>query len=117
MIARRRCAHCRKPLPTNADPRRRYCSTTCVARAYRARKSAAQKQALTATIFDGKAEAFLSGEDGRQRRLLAWQHCPSCGAIVWAGVRRRVDAVYCSDACRMRAARARAKSRELDDQP
>ena len=72
---------------------------------------------MTTTAIGKEAEAFLSGERGRQRRLLPWQHCPSCGSIVWAGVRRRADAVYCSDACRMRAARARAKTRDRDDQP
>ena len=88
-----------------------------MARAYRARKSAAEKQALTIPLTDEKAAAVVDGEHDRERRLLAWQRCPSCGSIVWAGVRRRADAVYCSDACRVRAARVRAKARDHDAEP
>jgi predicted nucleic acid-binding Zn ribbon protein len=113
MAGRRRCAHCRNLLPKDTGSRKKYCSPACVARAYRKRKSLKEKQFLSTTIIGEEAAAFLRGEHGRERRIGAWQHCPACGAIVWAGVRRRADAVYCSNACRSRAARARARNRAV----
>ncbi|WP_433411510.1 hypothetical protein ACQP1V_22800 [Microtetraspora malaysiensis] len=41
-------------------------------------------------------------------RVDAWAHCPVCRRVVWAGVRHRRDAVYCSARCRTKAWRARA---------
>lgn len=67
---------------------------------------------LTATIISDKAAEWLWGP-GYRPRILAWQTCgaPDCGVVVWAGVRRRRDARYCSAKCRTRAYRGRVGAR------
>ncbi len=79
-------------------------------RAYRARKRAVERERLTATVISLEAAQWLRGPAGWRARLIAWRHCPVCGVLVWAGVRRRADAVYCSPKCRLRAWRARRTS-------
>jgi hypothetical protein len=41
--------------------------------------------------------------------LIPGIQCPVCRRVVWQGVRRRSDAVYCSVACKSKAARRRRR--------
>jgi hypothetical protein len=60
---------------------------------------------LMTILVDAKAGEFLRTTTGRQDRLLAWQTCagPACRVVLWAGVRRRSNARYCSPQCRQAA--------------
>jgi hypothetical protein len=91
------------------NPRRRYCGNACAARAYRARVRAARKRGLDALIL----EAVLTADWLRREGVLSADylptelHCPICRQVLYQGVRRRADAVYCSQACRSAAYRRR----------
>ena len=39
--------------------------------------------------------------------------CPICAKVIWQGVRRRRDAVYCSNHCRQAAYRQRIHDAQL----
>jgi hypothetical protein len=84
-------------------------------RAYRARKRALQRQMLAATVIFAEAAAWFEQADARRARMTAWARCPGCGMVVWAGVRRRADAVFCSARCRLRAWRARQQEPHQED--
>ncbi|MEV4064682.1 DUF2116 family Zn-ribbon domain-containing protein [Nonomuraea dietziae] len=112
----RRCAVCGRPLPAGSTVWRRYCSAACGMRAYRARRRAVQREMLAAAVISAEAAAWFEQADARRARLTAWARCPGCGVVVWAGVRRRADAVFCSVRCRVRVWRARQSgSGQQDD--
>jgi hypothetical protein len=97
-------------LPAEATVRRTYCSQACRKRAARARQAAQRRELLAATVISDVAAAWFTALEANWRdRVDAWAHCPGCGVVVWAGVRRRRDAVYCSPKCRLRVWRARAE--------
>ncbi len=85
----RSCQHCGTPLASDANPRTVVCSGTCRARVYRAR----QRQR--------KAQRHGSTATARPRR------CRVCDQEFINVRETRVDAYYCSGACRTRAYRAR----------
>jgi hypothetical protein len=79
-------------------------------------KRALQREMLAAAVISAEAAAWFEQADARRARLTAWARCPGCGVMVWAGVRRRADAVFCSARCRVRAWRARRSgSGQQDD--
>lgn len=110
-VKRRRCEYrrCRRLLPRDVSPRRRFCGPNCVAAAYRLRRRRERADHLMTIVVGAKAAEFLGTRDGRHDRLLAWQTCagPACGVVLWAGVRRRSTARYCSGKCRQAAYRKR----------
>lgn len=116
---RRRCEfkRCRRLLPKDASPRRRFCGPNCVAGAYRMRRRREHAHILMTTIVDDKALEFLYSDEGYHSRLLAWQTCggPTCRAVLWAGVRRRSNSRYCSAKCRQAAYRERQRARNDHD--
>jgi hypothetical protein len=63
---------------------------------------------LMETIVSDEAAAWFTTDEGWRAAIRSRQHCPVCGVVVWAGVKRRSDAIYCSDKCRVAAARLRA---------
>lgn len=112
---RRRCEfkRCRRPLPTNASTRRRYCGPNCVAGAYRMRVRREQAWNLMTLTIGASAADFLHTNSPEQDDLLARQTCqgPTCHTVLWAGARRRSNARYCSARCRQAAYRARQRDR------
>ncbi|MFE2961188.1 CGNR zinc finger domain-containing protein [Nocardia tengchongensis] len=99
----RRCPACRTTLSRDANPRRRYCSPACVARAYRARKrfGAIYKQVLEA------GQRLVTGDDPEIGII-----CPGCGRWIYPGGRGlRADARHCSPTCRQRDYRRRRRER------
>ncbi|MER6006740.1 DUF2116 family Zn-ribbon domain-containing protein [Nonomuraea angiospora] len=107
MGAARRCVVCGARLPVESSGRRRYCSDACRSRARRRRGRVARREALAAVVISAEAAVLLESLATRQARIAAWTRCPQCGVLVWAGVKRRADAVYCSARCRTRAWRSR----------
>lgn len=102
------------------------CSPACVARAYRARRRARladfrQRGLIKAMAITGPPPPYRNREayerwcsyDEATRDLassiMGRAVCPVCGAVVWAGVRRRADARYRSPACRTTAWRRRTR--------
>jgi hypothetical protein len=69
-------------------------------------------------VVSTQAAEFLGNVDN-QERLLAGQTCagPACRVVLWAGVRRRSTARYCSAACRQAAYRARRRALDHDAVP
>ncbi|AVZ78006.1 hypothetical protein SLUN_38930 (plasmid) [Streptomyces lunaelactis] len=116
---RRRCEYrrCRRLLPRDAPPRRRYCGPNCVAAAYRLRRRSERVDHLMTTVISAKAAEFFETTEGYHDRLLAWQRCagPSCGVVLWAGARRRSNARFCSARCRQAAYRVRKRARADHD--
>ncbi|GAB2892041.1 hypothetical protein [Streptomyces mayteni] len=116
---RRRCEYqrCRRPLPREASPRRRYCGPNCVAAAYRLRRRRERALVLWDVVIGAKAAEILETSTGRQEQLLAGQTCggPVCRVVLWAGVRRRRTARYCSARCRQAAYRERRRTRADHD--
>lgn len=110
---RRRCEYrrCRRLLPKDASPRRRYCGPNCVAGAYRLRRRLERADHLMTTVISAKAAEFFGTTEGYHDRLLAWQTCegPSCRVVLWAGARRRRNTRYCSGRCRQAAYRERLR--------
>lgn len=107
----RRCVSCRNPLPRVADPRRRYCSVACVARAYRHRVRMVDRYDRGRRIVHSFAELTRAEKAGiaSGTMIIPRLQCPICHRVVWQGVRRRADAVYCSTACKSKAARQRRR--------
>lgn len=116
---RRRCEfkRCRRPLPKDASPRRRFCGPNCVAGAYRMRRRRERADHLMTIVIGAKAAEFLNTPGGFHDRLLAWQTCagPKCRVVLWAGVRRRSNSRYCSAKCRQAAYRERHRARNDHD--
>ncbi|GAA1719921.1 hypothetical protein GCM10009734_24810 [Nonomuraea bangladeshensis] len=44
-------------------------------------------------VISAEAAVLLESLAARQARIAAWTRCPQCGALVWAGVKRRAEAV------------------------
>ncbi|MFG3043112.1 hypothetical protein ACGFYZ_40070 [Streptomyces sp. NPDC048330] len=118
-VKRRRCEYrrCRRLLPKDASPRRRYCGPNCVAAAYRLRRRRERVDHLMTTVISAQAAEFFETNEGYHDRLLAWQRCarPSCRVVLWAGARRRRNARYCSGRCRHAAYRERKRARRDHD--
>ncbi len=94
MVARRRCEACPNTLPLDANPRQRYCSPACVARAYRARHRFGD--IYQRILHD--SQHSLYGDDPDTDVGVA---CPGCGWRIYPGGRRlRADARHCSTRCR-----------------
>jgi hypothetical protein len=86
----------------DANPRRRYCSPACVARAYRARRRFGQeyRQVMAAV------QRFTRGDEADGYGIT----CPGCGWMIYPGGRElRADARHCSTTCRKRDWRARQR--------
>ncbi|MFH9426423.1 hypothetical protein [Streptomyces sp. NPDC017529] len=96
----RRCEQCRRPLPPDAGPNRRFCDTVCRSRHWRRvhRQATVFALAVYRSLEALGMAATDSYVDGR---------CPMCGWGV--PVRKRSDSVYCSKRCRTRAWRARKR--------
>lgn len=107
--APRRCLHCRRALLADADPRRRFCTPACVARAYRKRVRTLRKRRRQTQVIALFAQLTRVEKAGIVTGCLQLPgiQCPVCGQVVWQGVRRRADAIYCSNACRQAAHRNR----------
>jgi hypothetical protein len=88
-----------------------------VAGAYRLRQRRERAWKLMTLTIDAKAAQYLHTSTGRQEQLAAWQTCggPHCRIVLWAGVRRRRTARYCSAKCRQAAYRARQRARANPD--
>lgn len=86
----RKCEHCETPLPHELRRHARYCSTRCrkAGAATRAREERERQDQI--------ARGVPSEVAGLLRRC-----CAYCGAVMPES--RRVDARYCSTACRKRA--------------
>ncbi|MEU0647834.1 hypothetical protein [Streptomyces umbrinus] len=117
---RRRCEYkrCRRLLPRDASPRRRYCGPNCVAGSYRMRKRRERAWNLMTITIDAQAAEYLRTSTGRHERLMALQRCggPNCRTVLWAGAQRRATARYCSARCRQAAYREPQRARKpLDD--
>lgn len=99
---RRRCPACAVMLPASAHPRRRYCSSACVARAYRFRKR-----------FGTPCERLRT--TGQRLDAGAGIVCPGCGNQIFPGAPgMRADARHCSPTCRQRDYRQRHDERLRD---
>lgn len=107
----RRCPACGTALPADADPRRKFCSPACVARAYRKRVRLLDHYTRGRRIIRTFAQLTRIEKAGIVSGYLTLPgiQCPVCGKVVWQGVRRRTDAVYCSPACKGKAARDRRR--------
>ncbi len=106
---RRRCLDCGRLLPADANPRRSFCGQACVARAYRKRVRLQERRARRLAVIHLFGQLTRAEKAGIITRsvMLSGVQCPVCGKVVWQGVRRRTDAVYCSNACKCKAARGR----------
>lgn len=109
MASPRRCLDCHSPLPAGANVRRSFCSPACVSRAYRKRVRMLNQLERRRHVILTFGELTRAEEVGVVRGSLAIAgiQCPVCGTVVWQGVRRREDAVYCSNECRQAAYRLR----------
>lgn len=107
--APRRCLDCGRPLSASADPRRRFCGPACVSRAYRKRVRMIERYDRRRHIIRSFAQLTYFEKAGIVSGALAIPgiQCPVCGKVVWQGVRRRANAVYCGNACRQEAYRLR----------
>lgn len=118
---RRQCAYkrCRRQLPKDVTPRRRYCGPTCRAGAYRMRRWQERAHQMMTVLVDAKAAQFLRTTTGQEEPLPARQRCggPDCRVVLWAGIRRRRSARYCSARCRQAAYRTRLQSRDHEAVP
>lgn len=92
---RRRCEfkRCRRPLPKNASPRRRYCGPNCGAGAYRMRVRRERAWNLMTVTIGASAAEMLRTSTQDQGDLLARQTCqgPTCHTVLGAGARRRSE--------------------------
>ncbi|WP_157764531.1 hypothetical protein [Rhodobacter sp. CZR27] len=83
----RRCEHCGKVIPDDADPRRIYCTRRC----------------LNAAMNGLTAEARREAKAGRI--------CTHCGEPI--PTERRVDALFCSGRCQSAARHARDRAAKV----
>lgn len=105
----RRCLDCGTPLPREADPRRSFCGQACVSRAYRKRVRRLDRRDRERQVIRTFAELTRIEKAGIASGywVIPGVQCPLCGTVIWRGVRRRGDAVYCSAKCRQAAYRLR----------
>ncbi|MFV8176955.1 hypothetical protein [Mycolicibacterium peregrinum] len=116
MIGRpRRCLDCGAALPADADARRSFCGQACVSRAYRKRVRLLKRTARAREVIASFGQLNRLEKAGIVTGYLIIEgiQCPICAKVVWQGVRRRRDAVYCSDHCRQTAYRQRIHDAQL----
>ncbi len=111
-------------LARDASTRQRYCSSACVARAYRTRRRAERAKKIQGFVIRAYATTFIpdatDAELASAENVMSMMRCPVCGVVVWKRAGRRRNAVYCSNACRIWAWRERrtaARGTDHDAEP
>lgn len=109
------CLDCGAALSINADARRVFCGQACVSRAYRKRVRLLTRAGRMRDVIGDFAQLTRLEKVGivTGALIIAGVQCPECGNVVWQGVRRRRDAVYCSSRCRQAAYRRRIHDAKL----